>query len=249
MIKKMKSKKIVLLRYLLIVPIISLLSLEYSCDRNEQQTVIMDEVKIIGFATFDSPADTVGVHSLQGVEKFPAFFSQDMNKEKDEIYSDFANELRNHIVKYFNYPEQAKKEQLEGRTIVGFVINEEGIVTEPSIVRGSHEILDNEALRIVNKIPQMNPAMVDGKRVRVSFMLPITFKLDKKVKKEESSLNFLNEKKSPLFVVDGEFVDKSKLEEIDPKSIDAMNVLKDEAATSVYGDKGKNGVIVITLKK
>jgi TonB-dependent SusC/RagA subfamily outer membrane receptor len=54
--------------------------------------------------------------------------------------------------------------------------------------------------------------------------------------------------KKQLFIVDGEEVSKKDLD-VDPNNIESVNVLKGKAATKLYGDKGKNGVIVITTKK
>lgn len=56
---------------------------------------------------------------------------------------------------------------------------------------------------------------------------------------------------SPLYIIktkDGETL-KMNIKDINPNDIDAMTVLKDKAATELYGEKGKNGVIIITLKK
>ncbi len=52
-----------------------------------------------------------------------------------------------------------------------------------------------------------------------------------------------------LYVLNGEFISKEKFDKINHKEIESMNVLKDKAATDKYGDKGKNGVIEVTLKK
>ena len=55
--------------------------------------------------------------------------------------------------------------------------------------------------------------------------------------------------KAPYIIVDGKPIDNSKLKDIDPKTIERMDVLKDKAAIEMYGEKAKNGVIVITMKK
>lgn len=54
---------------------------------------------------------------------------------------------------------------------------------------------------------------------------------------------------NPLYVIDGIVQEKGNLDKIDPKTIATIDVLKGEAATRLYGDKGKDGVILITLKK
>ncbi len=52
----------------------------------------------------------------------------------------------------------------------------------------------------------------------------------------------------PLYIIDGKISSKEKADAIDPNSIESVNVLKDKNATGKYGDKGKNGVVEITLK-
>tara|TARA_R110001583_G_scaffold65272_3_gene188703 strand:+ start:568 stop:2280 length:1713 start_codon:yes stop_codon:yes gene_type:complete len=53
----------------------------------------------------------------------------------------------------------------------------------------------------------------------------------------------------PLFLVDGEEITKQEMNDISPETIDKVEVLKGESATKKYGDKGKNGVVIITTKK
>ena len=61
------------------------------------------------------------------------------------------------------------------------------------------------------------------------------------------SLSAQLEKKDPLVVVDGKPY-TSGINSIDPKTIESVNVLKDQAATDVYGELGKNGVILVNTK-
>lgn len=68
--------------------------------------------------------------------------------------------------------------------------------------------------------------------------------------KEPQKLNIKSENgKQPLIVIDGAITENKKLEDIDPETIQSLSVLKDEKAIQKYGDKGKNGVVEITLKK
>jgi TonB-dependent SusC/RagA subfamily outer membrane receptor len=55
--------------------------------------------------------------------------------------------------------------------------------------------------------------------------------------------------KKPLILLDGEPLDNDKLSEVNPAEIESLTVLKDASATKVYGDSGKDGVILITTKK
>lgn len=54
--------------------------------------------------------------------------------------------------------------------------------------------------------------------------------------------------KNPLYIVDGKEIDQNTMNNLDPNTIDRIDVLKDENATRLYGNKGENGVILITLK-
>ncbi|KFE97893.1 TonB-dependent receptor plug domain-containing protein [Chryseobacterium luteum] len=53
----------------------------------------------------------------------------------------------------------------------------------------------------------------------------------------------------PLVVMDKKIISLKDLEEVDPNSIKTMNILKASAATALYGEKAKNGVIIITTRK
>ena len=73
----------------------------------------------------------------------------------------------------------------------------------------------------------------------------------KKAKKQDvkvtiSSITALDK---PLLVVNGKEIDSSILGALDPDKIDHITVLKDKKALELYGEKGKDGVILITLKK
>jgi protein TonB len=80
------------------------------------------------------------------------------------------------IQQSINYPEMAKKAGVEGRVIVQFVVDEEGNVLDPQVVRGLGAGLDEEALRAVQQA-KFTPGKQRGKPVRVRMSLPITFRL------------------------------------------------------------------------
>ena len=76
------------------------------------------------------------------------------------------------------YPEEAKKNNLQGKVMVKMIITETGKVTEVEVKQSSgHEVLDNEAVRAVNLMPDWTPATKDGKNVKSENYLPIVFKL------------------------------------------------------------------------
>jgi TonB family protein len=75
------------------------------------------------------------------------------------------------------YPETAREENASGKVFVKFVIDVNGKVTQAEVIRGVHPDLDNEALRVVNTMPNWQPGMHEGKLVNVVFNLPINFQL------------------------------------------------------------------------
>lgn len=85
--------------------------------------------------------------------------------------------LYKYLVENIRYPEQAKKDSIEGRVFVRFVIETDGRVVNAEVLRGIGGGCDEEALRVVNAMPKWKPGTVDGKPVRTHYNLPITFKL------------------------------------------------------------------------
>lgn len=74
------------------------------------------------------------------------------------------------------YPEFAKKAGIEGRVFVQFVVNEEGNVVNPTVTRGVHKLLNEEALRAVKTL-DCKPGQQRGQNVKVQMSLPVTFRL------------------------------------------------------------------------
>lgn len=85
----------------------------------------------------------------------------------DKLYAYLTSNLR--------YPAEAMKQGLHGRVTVKFLIEKDGSVSNPQIVRGKHELLDNEALRLVSGLPAFEPALKNGEPVRIWYTLPINF--------------------------------------------------------------------------
>jgi protein TonB len=75
------------------------------------------------------------------------------------------------------YPEAAKADHAEGRVFVTFVVERDGSVTNPKILRGIGNGCDEEAQRLLKNSPKWNPGMQNGKTVRVQYIVPIDFKL------------------------------------------------------------------------
>jgi len=84
--------------------------------------------------------------------------------------------LRKFLSKNFKYPKEAITKGITGRVIVGFLINKEGEIIGPHIVKGVHPLLDSEALRIVGLMDKWTPGKQNGEFVDVKYLQPISFK-------------------------------------------------------------------------
>jgi len=83
------------------------------------------------------------------------------------------------------YPDVAKKEGIEGTVYVTYVVEKDGSVSHVKILRGVHESLDKESLRVVKEMPKWEPGKQKGKPVRVQYSLPIKYTLAKDKEKEK----------------------------------------------------------------
>ncbi|PKP46325.1 MAG: energy transducer TonB [Bacteroidetes bacterium HGW-Bacteroidetes-12] len=76
-----------------------------------------------------------------------------------------------------SYPPAAKANGIAGKVYVNFTVAKDGSITDVKIIRGVHELLDKEAIRVVKSFPKWKPGKQRGKAVKVSYNLPITFVL------------------------------------------------------------------------
>ena len=75
------------------------------------------------------------------------------------------------------YPAKAEESGIQGRVVCTFVIERDGSVTDVRVARSIDPLLDNEAVRVLSKMPKWNPGTQGGKPVRVKYTVPVTFRL------------------------------------------------------------------------
>ena len=75
------------------------------------------------------------------------------------------------------YPADAKKQKIDGRVLVNFVIEKDGSITDVKVMKPGFPSLDAEAVRVVKMMPKWKPGYQKGQAVRVLFALPISFNL------------------------------------------------------------------------
>ena len=82
------------------------------------------------------------------------------------------------IGEHLQYPAAAAEEGAQGRVTVEFVVSKTGAIENVKVVRGRHPALDKEALRVVKAMPKWNPGRNNGQPVKVTYILPVQFKLN-----------------------------------------------------------------------
>lgn len=75
------------------------------------------------------------------------------------------------------YPTVAAENGVQGRVVVGFVVERDGSITDVNILRGVDPSLDREAMRVVKSMPRWNPGKQNGSAVRVKYQVPVSFRL------------------------------------------------------------------------
>ena len=75
------------------------------------------------------------------------------------------------------YPEEAKKQGIEGTVVLAFIINSDGTISDIEILRGKGGGCDEEAKRVIQNAPKWTPAQQGGKTVNFRMRLPIRFKM------------------------------------------------------------------------
>ena len=93
--------------------------------------------------------------------------------------------LMQFLSKNIQYPINAQKNHTQGRVTVQFVVNKDGSISEPKIIRGVDPDLDGEAIRVISLMPKWKPGMQKGQPVRVRYTVPVMFRLSDDGQKEE----------------------------------------------------------------
>ncbi len=88
--------------------------------------------------------------------------------------------LMEYLRSNLQYPERCKENKVQGRVLITFVVNKDGSIVEPAVVKSAGPVgveLDVEALRVISGMPAWTPGKQNGEAVRVQFTVPVVFKL------------------------------------------------------------------------
>ncbi len=146
--------------------------LVYQTERNENDLGPTQNIKtkVLGVAIPNQDVVDVPFAEVEQVPVFPG--CEDADNERDC----FQQQMQKHIGKNFRYPQEAQEKGIQGRVNIMFVIQKDGSIGNVRM-RSPDKILEAEAARIISLLPKMAPGEHKGKKVRVPFSIPITFKL------------------------------------------------------------------------
>ena len=87
------------------------------------------------------------------------------------------NALMEYVSKNVVYPEEAKEKEIQGRVFISFVVEKDGSIGGVKVLRGIGGGCDEESVRVISDMPKWKPGKQKGEAVRVSYQIPIMFKL------------------------------------------------------------------------
>ncbi len=366
MLHKPRSRRAALLKYGLSAPLFGLMLVLSSAgvSRHEAlrrvETVLTSEAEVLPAAppALPLPLTDPAVDLPKVVFLSPALKRELARKDTIEplftvvehaaqFPGGFAK-LAEFLATNLKYPAEAQRAKVQGKVFLSFVVNRDGSLSDINVLKGIGYGCDEEAVRVLSRMPNWVPGQQSGHAVKSRFNLPISFKLNGgplpdasgwksvviQVKNQyrgttvplgDNSPLILNNGrvvyfdpnqnqqlevnefqwlpidvakarygelakngalllttdstqvpkpatfrpstafgpsiiirgagdldlvgKKPLYLVDGKEIASEDFNKVDVETIEKMEVLKGAAATAPYGDKGKDGVIVITTRK
>lgn len=134
-----------------------------------------------------SIADVKGNDEIDGqdIADFKDFVAPEVEEEEVYIiveqmpgFPGGEEALLKYISDHMEYPTMAIERGIEGRVTVRFVVNKDGYVENVEVIRGVHELLDKEAVRVIKSLPRWNPGKQNGVAVAVYYNVPVNFTLN-----------------------------------------------------------------------
>lgn len=136
-----------------------------ACSDGNIQRTASDNAKQGRTAVIKPTADPVSSKIFGAAEEMPSFPGGEkalMQYIKDNTY----------------YPEEMCEGAAQGRVMVGFVINEDGSISDVKVLRSLTPELDEVAVKIVKGMPRWNPGKQNGKAVKTKYTVPVSFRTE-----------------------------------------------------------------------
>lgn len=145
--------------------------------RTGKLKVVTLSVVLIGSILFAQCAkDSKSETSTTGKPAIERISGPEGVKEFDQA-PEFDGNLMEFLGKNIVYPKSAQDRKIEGKVMLKLGIDENGNLATVDVLKSPDESLTKAALDVINKMPKWKPGMKDGKPVKASLMLPISYKL------------------------------------------------------------------------
>ena len=175
MMTQTNTKPIQKARFILALPLLALFIAVFSCESSANSKGEFPESVDIPNTSTQSASDTVLVDlGKDGKEVF----------DVTEIQPSPAGGMEGwmkYLAESLQYPEEAKKQGIEGTVIMTFIINSDGTISDVETLRGVGGGCEEEAMRVIQNAPNWTPAQNGGKPVNCRMRLPLKFKLPEAV--------------------------------------------------------------------
>lgn len=236
---------------------------KYLGDDLESMTVLTSKKDIKEFEHLGDTSNGVIVITLKNAEE------EDLPFISADIMPQFMGgdllAFRSWVMQNVRYPEAAMKEGKEDMVVTQFVVNRHGYIdyNRIDIIQSEYpDIFGEEVKRVISTSPRWTPGFNNGNAVSVSFMLPISFKLESKqietptiVSNNENQIIIMaldSDKKSksglnPVYIIDGVPSTEEQVKALKPEEIKDIAVYSDSEMFSYYKDYGnvEDGVFII----
>ncbi len=151
---------------------------------SEHFTGLVDAVILDGTEVIDLDVEVIDLDQVEAdveeeeeEEEDPEALPFNALDVKPTFQGGDANAFSIWVNSQLRYPENAKRNGIQGRVTLEFTIDTKGRVTNVKVLRGVHKLLDKEAVRVVSKSPRWTPGYVNQKPVRVTYTFPVIFQL------------------------------------------------------------------------
>jgi periplasmic protein TonB len=97
--------------------------------------------------------------------------------EQQAEFQDGIQSLYKWLGNNIKYPAICRENGIKGKVVVRFIVEKDGSINQPKVMRSAHPSLDEEALRVIRMMPRWKPGKQQGRAVRSYFALPVKFEL------------------------------------------------------------------------
>lgn len=140
-------------------------------------------IGLFGLISCDQKDEIVDVEKPQAETKTEGAISNEIFETAEDMPVPFdgMQGWNEYLSQNLKYPQSSKDQNIEGTVYLQFIINKEGELINPSVIRGVDPDLDAEALRVIKNSPKWTAGKQGGRDVNVKMQIPIRFKLNKQL--------------------------------------------------------------------